>query len=395
MLLLILIFSTIVFIDFLRPVFIYFQWFRCLKSIRLFLRTIEIHQQWLIKIHGFQLIRPTSSLFEQQLCQLREDLFKELRRQFLFARQIGHFYANPHDQLISSIDLNEFGPLMNKDSDELRSLTNDFDPSSINSMLKLCHLQVNEMIQLIARQRPHSSWWTFSHYDHCLVNSIDHLNQSKQNCSRMTHSFDLSSTTSMSNRFTPWYFLLRSSCEQLFDMNERPGDLQRIIQDLKTVIYSLEALQNKPMKISVDNGDEQIDLNVNPSSPISSFHRFDDQIDESIDEILVGETGRESDEEKCSSSVDHHIDGDQRLLREQTHCLMKELHCAIQGKKREWNEREQRVLGDQWKEEEVKPRLEMPLSRPNPFTMLEELKETFSLNIHKLQIDEDIFGEDD
>ena len=85
---------------------------------------------------------------------------------------------------------------------------------------------------------------------------------------------------------------------------------------------------------------------------------------------------------------------------------MKELQTAIQGKKQDWNEREQRLLGavDQAEDEplpEIKQEVvdEEPFeklsSMSNTISMLDELKHTFVLNRKKLNINEDIFGEDD
>jgi hypothetical protein len=191
-------------------------------------------------------------------------------------------------------------------------------------------------------------------------------------------------------------------------MNEKDcinnEQLKRIIQDLKTVIYSLEAIQLKPISIINQTNSEQILSNDNNLSNISSYHRFDDQIQESIDEILICDTGKSNHDEMINNSIDID-DYDKRLLREQTNCLMKELQTAIQGKKQEWNEREQRLLGNlnnnQEDIQEDKKRIiddqpfEKISSTQNTISMLDELKHTFVLNRKKLNIDEDIFGEDE
>jgi hypothetical protein len=204
-----------------------------------------------------------------------------------------------------------------------------------------------------------------------------------------------------SKKFISSYFLLRSNCEQLFEINEKDNEqLKRIIQDLKTVIYSLETIQSKP-PISIINptNSEQILSNENN---ISSYHRFDDQIQESIDEILICDTGKSDNDETINNIFD--IDNyDKILLREQTNCLMKELQTAIQGKKQEWNEREKNLLGNF--EENIPEENKEIIDNQQPFekvssiqntiSMLDELKHTFVLNRTKLNINEDIFGEDE
>jgi hypothetical protein len=379
--------------------YIYYNWFDCLKTIRLFLNTIQTHHQWLIHIHGFQLIRPTSSLFENQLYQLRLQIFEELKTYFLFSRQIAQQYSIKSEQFICYIDLEEFGPLIQSNLIELNQLTNEFDQISINSILKLCHLQINECIQLIHLNRP-KSYWVFYNYKKSLLKSIDNLKRIKQNCSIMIDYIDLKENSS-SKKFISSYFLLRSNCEQLFEMNENnPEQLKRIIQDLKTVIYSLEGIQSKPItKLDQLNTDEIL-FNENNLSNITSYHRFDDKIQESMDEILVCHTGK-SDDEMKSDFLDID-DYDKRLLRDQTNCLMKELQTAIQGKKQEWNEREQRLLGNFENNQEENEKViveEQPFekltSMSDTISMLDELKHTFVLNRKKLNIDEDIFGEDE
>ena len=393
-------------INFFSPLLIYYKWFQCLKTLRLFLNTIQLHQQWLIKIHGFQLIRPTSSLFENQLYQFRQKIFQELQKHFLYSRQIAREYSSHNEQFICYIDLNEFGPLVQINHLELENLTNKYDQTSINSLLKLCHLQINECIQLIHLNRP-KSYWLFNNYKKFLLKSIENLKEIKQNCSIMFDYIDFEKVPS--KKLISSYFLLRSNCEQLFEMNENDSlnieQLKRIIQDLKTVIYSLEAIQTKPTEIINQLNTEQILSNENNSSNISSYHRFDDQIEESMDEILICDTGKcsNNDDEVKNNFLD--IDNyDKQLLREQTNCLMKELQTAIQGKKQEWNEREQRLLGnietnEPFQEEkkdiiEEEP-FEKVLSIPNTISMLDELKHTFILNRKKLNIDEDVFGEDE
>ena len=391
-------------IDLLLPLLLYFNWFRCLHSLRRLIKTVEIHQQWLIHIHGFQLIRPTSSLFESQLQQLRRAIFEELRTHFLFTRQIAREYSSNNDQLICSIDLQEFGPLIQSQDNELELISNHFDQISVNSMFKLCHLQINECIQLIHLSRP-KSYWIFHQYRMTLSQSIDKLNLLKRNCSMMVNYLDGEKPSS--KKLTSTYFLLRSNCEELFQMNENdsinPEQFKRIIQDLKTVLYSLEAIQSKPNPTINTNTSEQILSSENPPSNISSYHRFDDQLAESMDEILVCDTGQLTDEITDQSHETY--DYDQRFLREQTHCLMKELQSAIEGKKQEWNEREQRLLGHIEKEiilvEKKSPSVdEQPFQRmssmENSTSMLDELKHSFALNRNKLHVDEeDIFGEDD
>jgi hypothetical protein len=379
--------------------YIYYNWFDCLKTIRLFLNTIQTHHQWLIHIHGFQLIRPTSSLFENQLYQLRRQIFEELKTYFLLSRQIAQQYSIKSEQFICYIDLEEFGPLIQSNLIELNQLTNQFDQISINSILKLCHLQINECIQLIHLNRP-KSYWVFYNYKKSLLKSIDNLKRIKQNCSIMIDYIDLKENSS-SKKFISSYFLLRSNCEQLFEMNENnPEQLKRIIQDLKTVIYSLEGIQSKPItKLDQLNTDEIL-FNENNLSNITSYHRFDDKIQESMDEILVCHTGKSDDEMKNDFlDID---DYDKRLLRDQTNCLMKELQTAIQGKKQEWNEREQRLLGNFENNQEENEKViveEQPFekltSMSDTISMLDELKHTFVLNRKKLNIDEDIFGEDE
>ena len=141
-------------VEFGYPTLIFVQWSRCLDSIRRFHQTIDDERDWLRKIHGFQLIRPTSSLFDAQLVELRATLFLELRRQFLQARTLARRLNDDADaQLISSIDLNEFGPLMSGESDELRRMTNQFDPPAIKSIGELCRLQLDETIHLLERRR--------------------------------------------------------------------------------------------------------------------------------------------------------------------------------------------------------------------------------------------------
>jgi hypothetical protein len=383
--------------------FIYYNWFQCLNSLRQFINTIQIHQQWLIKIHGFQLIRPTSSLFENQLYQLRRTIFKELQKHFLFARQIAREYSTENDQFICYINLSEFGPLIQSNDTQLEEITNQFDQISINSIFKLCHLQINECIQLIHLNRP-KSYGIFANYRTILLKSIDNLNTIKQNCSIMIDYIDSNKTPS--KNFISSYFLLRSNCEQLFEMNEKdnfnPEQLKRIIQDLKTVLYSLEAIQSKPIPLINPTTTEQTLSNENPVSNISSYHRFDDQIEESIDEILICDTGKSTDE--ILNNIFDIDDYDQRLLREQTNCLMKELQTALQGKKQEWNEREQRLLGNiennELIPEEKKPMIdeqsfEKVSSIQNSISMLDELKHSFVLNRKKLNTDEDVFGEEE
>ena len=393
-------------VDFLVPLYIYYRWFRCLAVIRTFLSTIHKHQHWLIQMHGFQLIRPTSSLFDSQLFQLRRTIFEELHRNFLYARQISLQYSrnNNDDDLICSIDLDEFGPLLQKDSSDIETITHRFDQAALRSMLKLSQLQINECIQLIHLHRPHRSWQCH-HYEQFLHRSIDNLNRSKQNCSLMIDY--LPAEKRISTKLVPSYFLLRSNCEQLFDMNENNAldqdRLKRLVQDLKTVIYSLEAMHSKPQASSSnDDDDEQTPANETHSSPITSFHRFDDQIEESMDEILIGETGRTNDAEPASHASADIDTCDQRLLREQTHCLMKELQTAIQGKKQEWNEREQRLLGNldrdeelpEEKEEEENDAFEKLPPMPQSLSMLDELKHTFLLNRQRLNLNEDVFEEE-
>jgi hypothetical protein len=207
-------------------------------------------------------------------------------------------------------------------------------------------------------------------------------------------------------KLTSSYFLLRSNCEQLFEMNENdyinPEQLKRIIQDLKTVLYSLEAIQSKPITIHNQITTDQTLSNENPASNISSYHRFDDQIKESVDEILVCDTGKLTDE--MLNNLFDIDDYDQRLLREQTNCLMQELQNAIQGKKQEWNEREQRLLGNIENNERM-PDEKIPIIDEQPFekvssiensiSMLDELKHSFVLNRKKLNTNEDVFGEEE
>lgn len=396
-------------VDFIFPAYIYYNWFQCLNSIRQFLNTIQIHQQWLIQIHGFQLIRPTSSLFENQLYQLRCTIFEELQKHFLYSRQIARQHSIENDQFICYIDLEEFGPLIEITNLKLDEITNKYDQISINSIFKLCHLQLNECIQLIHLNRP-KTYLLFKNYTNLLLKSVENLNKIKQNCSIMIDYID--TEKSPSTKLISSYFLLRSNCEQLFEINEKDlinsEQLKRIIQDLKTVIYSLEAIQIKPNSIIDQTNSEQIlsNDNNNPSN-ISSYHRFDDQIQESIDEILVCDTGKSNYDEIINNNDFNMNDYDQRLLREQTNCLMKELQTAIQGKKQEWNEREQRLLGnvDSNPEEDIQiekkeildeqPFEKISSSSQSTLSMLDELKNTFVLNRNKLNIDEDIFGEDE
>lgn len=397
--------------DFLLPLYLYHYWYRCFQSTRLFLHTVESEQQWLIRIHGFQLIRPTSSLFERELFQLRQTLFEELRQHFLTARRISRQYSTTDAlHLISSIDLDEFGPLLCQNLQELQSYTNQFDQTSIKSMLKLFQLQLNESIQLIHLKRP-TTWSLFVRYRRSLLTSIERIHRMKQNCSIMVHSIDERPESSKAvKKLIPWYFLLRSTCEQLFAMNESntidADQLKRMVQDLKTVVYSLEALQNKPLALGNERTADQTlgdDTQASSSSHISSFHRFDDQIAESIDEILIGETGHDTDEnlDGHRSEFDH---DEQRFLREQARCLMKELQTAIAGKKQEWTDREQRLFGDQPIQEDLVPEKppiedEEPFERiapmQNSLSMMDELKHTFVLNRKKLNVDEDVFGEED
>ena len=393
-------------IDFILPHYIYYNWFQCLKSIRSFLNTIQNHQQWLINMQGFQLIRPISPLFDSQLYQLRRRIFEELRKHFLLSRRIARQYSIHHEQFICYIDLNEFGSLIQTDNIELDKITNKFDRTSINSLLKLCHLQINECIQFIHLNRP-KKFWLFYNYRKILLKSIENLNQTRQNCSVMIDCIDCEKTSS--NKLISSYFLLRCNCEQLFEMNKSNSlnneQLKRIIQDLKTVIYSLEAIRIKPLTTVDLSKNEQIASNENDSSRISSYHRFDDQIQESMDEILICDTGKlDNVENEMKNSFLNIDDYDKRLLREQTDCLMKELQIAIQGKKQEWNEREQRLLGNLEHQENIqedKQRLtdDQPFEKlssiPNTISMLNELKHTFVLNKKKLNIDEDIFGEND
>ncbi|CAF2543349.1 unnamed protein product [Rotaria sp. Silwood2] len=183
--------------------------------------------------------------------------------------------------------------------------------------------------------------------------------------------------------------------------------LKRIIQDLKTVIYLLEGIQIKPIELINQTNNEEMISNDNNSSNITSYHRFDDQIKESIDEILVYDTGKlQNNEDEMKENILDIDDYDKKILREQTNCLMKELHIAIQGKKQEWNEREQRLLGhidnnnDDKIQEENKQSIdnqsfEKVSSTINTISMLDELKHSFVLNKQKLNIHEDVFGEDE
>ena len=390
--------------DFIRPIVIHYNWFQCLDTLRLFIQTIENHQQWLMKIHGFQLIRPTSSLFESQLYQLRRTIFNELRKQFLFTRQIARQYAQENDNLICYIDLNEFGSLIEtQDVNELEQITNQFDQISINSIFKLSHLQINECIQLINLSRP-KSFWLFRNYQIQLLKSIEYLNKIKQNCSIIN---DYLTTDKLPNsKLTSSYFLLRSNCEQIFEINEtnriNSEQIKRIIQDLKTVLYSLEAIQSKPTNELKSNDNEQILSNENPSSNISSYHRYDDQIEELVDEILIGETGQVNEDINQNTNLEIE-EYDKKILREQTNCLMKELQTAIQGKKQEWNEREQRLIGhvESAPIEEKKEEPKIPFERieivpmQSPRSMLDELKHSFALNRERLNMNEDTFGEED
>ncbi|CAF3277452.1 unnamed protein product [Rotaria socialis] len=401
-------------IDFILPLYIYYNWFNCLKSIRLFLNTIQNHQQWLITIHGFQLIRPTSSLFENELYELRRRIFEELKKHFLYSRQTAQQYSIHNEQLICYIDLEEFGPLIiPTDEHDYNKITNYYDQTSINSLLKLCHLQINECIQLINLNRP-KSYGIFYNYNKLLSKSILCLNKIKQNCSIMIDYIDNEKLSS--KKLVSSYFLLRSNCEQLFDMNEKNSfndeQLKRIIQDLKTVVYSLEGIQIKPKTSIEQSNNEETVSNDNHSSNISSYHRFDDEIKESTDEILVCDTGKLNDDELKENRLDID-DYDQKFLREQTNYLMKELQIAIQGKKQEWTEREQRLLGnvdnnndnpvihkEEEEEEDKKPIIdnesfEKLSSMPNTISMLDELKHTFVLNKKKLNTNEDVFGEEE
>ncbi|CAF2963787.1 unnamed protein product [Rotaria sp. Silwood2] len=359
---------------------------------------------------GFQLIRPTSSLFENQLYQLRCRIFEELKKHFLYSRQIARQYSIQNEQLICYIDLNEFGLLINeKDNYDFDKITNQYDQTSINSLFKLCHLQINECIQLIHINRP-KSYSIFYNYNKFLLKSIENLNKIKQNCSIMINSID-NEKISSSKKLISSYFLLRSNCEQLFEMNENNylnnEQLKRIIQDLKTVIYLLEGIQIKPIELINQTNNEEMISNDNNSSNITSYHRFDDQIKESIDEILVYDTGKlQNNEDEMKENILDIDDYDKKILRQQTNCLMKELHIAIQGKKQEWNEREQRLLGhidnnnDDKIQEENKQSIdnqsfEKVSSTINTISMLDELKHSFVLNKQKLNIHEDVFGEDE
>ncbi|CAF4005830.1 unnamed protein product, partial [Rotaria sp. Silwood1] len=127
-------------------------------------------------------------------------------------------------------------------------------------------------------------------------------------------------------------------------------------------------------------------------------------IKESNDEILICDTGKLNDDNMKENILDMD-DYDKKILREQTNYLMKELNLAIQGKKQEWNEREQRLLGniddnnDEIQEEKKQfidnQSFEKVSSTINTISMLDELKHTFVLNKKKLNIQEDIFGEDE
>lgn len=362
-------------------------------------------------IHGFQLIRPTSSLFENQLHQLRQQIFVELQKSFLLSRQIARQHSIANEQLICYIDLEEFGPLIQSNPTELDKITNQFDQISVNSIFKLAHLQINECIQLVHLTRP-NSYWIFDNFQKQLLDAVKRLNKTKQNCSIMIDYTDLETNPSP-KRLISSYFLLRSGCEQLFQMNESNSinheQLRRIIQDLKTVVHSLEAMQLKPVvKMNDDNSEELLTKDSN-SSNITSYHRFDDEIQETADEILICDTGKsfnDGENDEMTDSLDLN-DYEQRLLREQTNCLMKELQTAIQGKKQEWNEREQLLLGAVDQEVEEKPLLQIKQevideepfeklsSMTNTITMLDELKHTFVLNRKKLNVNEDIFGDDD
>ena len=372
---------------------IFFQWSKCLESIRCFNETIGNERDWLKKIHGFQLIRPNSSLFDTQLVELRQNLFVELRHQFLASRSLARRLKTDESQLISSIDLNEFGPLISAETNELRQITNQFDPPSINSMAKLCHLQLDETIHLIEIHR-FDSFWNLFNYENELRSSIERIRRSKKNCSTFIDVFPSGKST----RLTSSFFLLRSAAERLIEMKEN-DDFQRLINDLKTVIYSLEALTNKSTRKVDETPNSTIDFNANSPTEISVRHRFDDDLVESIDEILVGETGCESDEKSTKFFTSNEFDDHQeKFLREQTRCLMKELENAIEGKKNEWTEREKRLFGEQpvteveTKVPQVKVETEVIVRPIRPISMLDELKETFSV---KKQIDEETFGEND
>ncbi|CAF1432274.1 unnamed protein product, partial [Rotaria sordida] len=308
------------------------------------------------------------------------------------------------------------------DNYDFDKITNQYDQTSINSLFKLCHLQINECIQLIHLNRP-KSYWIFYNYKKFLLKSIENLNKIKQNCSIMTDYID-NEKISSSKKLISSYFLLRSNCEQLFDMNENNylnnEQLKRIIQDLKTVIYLLEGIQIKPIELINQTNIEEMISNDNNSSHITSYHRFDDQIKESIDEILIYDTGKlnNTNDDEMNENILDMDDCDKKILREQTNCLMKELQIAIQGKKQEWNDREQRLLGylddnnnnnnddndnddddDEIQEENKQfidnQSFEKVSSTINTISMLDELKHTFVLNKNKLNIHEDVFGEDE
>ena len=379
------------FFHWIQPFLNFLCWRWCLKSIRDFLQTVEKHRSWLKQIHGFQLIRPMSAVFQFELVEFRRILFEGLKQSFLVARNVAQHHKTDCPNLISLIDLNEFGPLLLKTGEDLRQTTNNFDQSSIDSMLKLYELQVEELLSLVEMKRP-QSLILFVQFQRSLIETIRRLEKAKGRCGS-TNSIRIETSR---QRLALPYFLLRTSVDQIYEMNEKETineeNLKKIVADLKTVIFSLESFISRATTTKICSTNNEDEVLTTPTT-ISSFHRFDDELSETLDEILVGETGEQDVNIPTAST----IDDEQQFLREQTRCLFVELEKAIEGKKQEWNEREQKILGVQPAsvEEKVVVAVERFLPVAQPTSVLDELKRSFVLNRTTINSSEDIFGETD
>ncbi|CAF1359214.1 unnamed protein product [Didymodactylos carnosus] len=426
----------------IKKLFIVCMWSLYLSNLKVYFQIIQSNQTWMSQISGFQLIRPTtsSSLLDTKLFSLRHALFSQLRQCFLHTYQASRsltamieWMKSDYDHLSCHIDLNEFGPILSSsNNDTLNELTNKYDLSAINSTKKLCLTQIHEYIQLmqfymldILQIRAGSQTASLlkvikdiKNLNDLLTVSIEEIQIVRQKCSLIDYVDNLSpnSVIQVSSKFRSASVLLRLCCEQLFEIDRQnmisvdENILTRIIYDIKTACHFIEDIRGKqvvtsenPHLFSAQHTKEDAE------NQVTSFYRYDDKPLEYVDEVLTCDTGTEQSalEERNTTEVDY----DQKFLTEQTKSLMNELRNAIETKKQEWNEREEKLLNikptnsSEIVEKVIHHETEPLVESMQPFitqheinkncSMLDELKQTFVINKEKMNLNEDVFGEEE
>lgn len=363
-----------------------------------FLKFAEENRFWLKQIDGFRLIRPVNSVFESEMFRFRETFFEENRRICLAARKLGRKLNSTNRNLISSIELEEFGVLLNSEIVELRSKTKNFDQNSIESIVQLTRFQLDETINLF-RIEEKSSIFDLIFFRRTLRKTLQVLKKRKEKI------FLIENLNVETNRqkFNFPFFLVRNCSDEIFRLNENESadakKIEKISLDLKIAAKSLDFFLDKQKVQRIPEQSEQAE--ILSSAAIKSFHRFDDEVQETNDEILIGETGRQNENEQENlDELDDFQRAEEKILREQTRCLFDELHKAIESKKQRWNEREQTLFGRVLEEEKpnVQPQVEeknekfIPVHQP--VSIIDELKRSLILNRPIFNTEEDLFEEE-